>query len=151
MFSVVLFCLTLCDLMFMLVRLVNINPRTQLRYKHIKLWWSCYDKNIFHISFPILFWPKSISMMLISANKIPFSWESKIISKIMCSQKYGDLYVISCLIINHNILHVYATPILETLISTPFENNTSGKYITPPISFLKTFVKIIDLWFESII
>ena len=49
--------------------------------------------------FSFLFWPKTISMMLISAtNEIPFSWESKSIPKIMCSQKYGDLYVISYLL-----------------------------------------------------
>ena len=40
-------------------------------------------------------------------------WEGKSDSAKLCvPQKYGDLYVISYLVINHDILHVYATPIL---------------------------------------
>ena len=81
------------------VWLVNINPRTQPRYKHIKLWWSCYDQNIFHIYLSqSYFGPRPFQWCLILANKISFSWESKSIFKIMCSQKYGDLYVISYLL-----------------------------------------------------
>ena len=100
-------------------------------------------RNIFPISFPFLFWSKTITMMLgFGNNQNIHYWEGKSdFPKLCVPQKYGDLYVISYLIINLDILHAYATPILQTLISTPFENNTSGKYITPPIYFLKTFWK----------
>ena len=77
------------------VWLVNINPRTQPRYKHIKLWWSCYDKNIFPISFPFLFWTKTISMMFdFGNNQNMHYWEGKSdFPKLCVPQKYGDLYV----------------------------------------------------------
>ena len=52
----------------------------------------------------------------------------------MCSQKYGDLYAISYLLLNPGILQVYTTPIF-----TPFENNTSGKYITHIFPFSNLF------------
>ena len=61
----------------------------------------------------------------------------------MCSQKYGDLYVISYLLPTMIFCMYMQLPSYKTLISTPFENNTSGKYITPHNFLYQTFLKTI--------
>ena len=93
-------------------------------------------------------WPFQWCLIL-ATNKIPFSWENKSISKIMCSQKYGDLYIISYLLPTMIFCMYMQLPSYKTLISTPFENNTSGKYITPHIFLYQTFLKTIKWWVET--
>ena len=71
-------------------------------------------RKIFHILFPTLFWPYPISMMLWFKQqpKYPLFEKVKVFPKIMCFQKYGDLYAISYLFFNLDGLHVFTTPIL---------------------------------------
>ena len=71
-------------------------------------WQEKYSMYLFHSYFGQLHFKDT----WFSNHQITHSWESKSISKIMCSQKYGDLYVISYLSFYLDILHVYATPIL---------------------------------------
>ena len=105
-------------------------------------WQEKYSMYLFHSYFGQLHF--NDTWFSNTPKLIPSIWESKSISRTMCSQKCGDLYVISYLYFNLDILHVYATPILHTLISTPFQNNTSGKYITPPISLYQIFWKLLS-------
>ena len=116
--------------------------KTQPRWKYIQLWWSCYDKKIFYINlFHSYFGQLLFNDILIyqQPKLISSIWESKSISKTMCSQGYGDLYATSYLFLNPDIFRCIPLPLHKTLIFTLFELNTGGNYIIPHISFLRSF------------
>ena len=79
---------------------------------------------------------------LISAtNKIPFCWESKSISKIMSSQKYGDLYVISYLLPTMIFCMYMQLPFHKLWFPLHLTTTLVGNILSHIIPFSKPFRK----------
>ena len=150
-FLFILFCLTVCDMCWSCltskyqpknpnqgINILNFDDHVMTRIYSIYLFQSYFGQSLFQ-------W------CLISAtNKIPFSWEGKSISKIMCSQKYGDLYIISYLLPTMVFCIGMQLPFYKLWFPLRFKTTPVGNIF--PTRFLsQTFLKTIKLWVETII
>ena len=92
--------------------------------------------------FSILIWPKTFTMMLgFGNNQNIHYWESKSVSKIMCSQKYGDLYILSYLLPTLIFCMYMQLPFYKFWFPPYLKTTLVGNILPHIFSFFKTFWK----------